>query len=100
MLRQGLSRSDFEEAGGRGRSGLHIATTNLVNLSLPDHCHRLVAGQHLSRYPQAVEAEPRSDQPFDPAVVLLNDVVQVFGYRQLGGRPACPGELVPGSRSG
>ena len=31
---------------------------------------------------QATKAEPRPDQPFDPPVILFNDVVEVFALPQ------------------
>jgi hypothetical protein len=49
---------------------------------LPDHCHHLVASQRPSGGSQTAEAKPWSRQPFDPAVILLDDVVQVFALPQ------------------
>src|SRR3954466_8429795 len=36
---------------------------NHANLPLPDHCHRLVAGQRSLRRPETAKAEARIDQP-------------------------------------
>ena len=40
-----ISGRDLEEAGNESSLRLHVTTANVVNLPLPDHCHRLVASQ-------------------------------------------------------
>jgi hypothetical protein len=45
-----------------------------VDLTLPDHRHRLVAGQCPPGSSDAGEAEPGPDQPFDPAVIRKRSV--------------------------
>ena len=98
------SGCSLEEIGNQGGLRLHVATTNPVNLPLPDHRHRLEAGQRPSRCAQAAEAEPRSYHPLDPAVILLDDVVQVLALAAAGSAKvrhlaSCPPQRVgrPGS---
>jgi hypothetical protein len=66
------------EARDHGGLRLHLAAAKGVDLLFPAHHHRPIVGQRPSRCPQVGEARFRSDQPFDPTVVLLEDVVQVL----------------------
>ncbi len=78
----GNSGGNLKKAGDEGRLCPDVGTIDVVDLSLPDHRHRLVAGQRPSGSSQAAEAEPRPNQPFDPPVVLLDDVVQILALPQ------------------
>ena len=73
-----LSGRNPEQAGDELCLGLDVVATDVPNLPLPDHRHRLEAGQRSSSRPEATEAEARTGQPFHAPVVLLHDVVQVF----------------------
>src|SRR5687767_8575922 len=46
--------------------------------SLADHRHRLIACDRLVGCHEALEAQPRTDQPFDAPVILLDDVIGKF----------------------
>ncbi len=68
------SGGDTEEV--RNEDGLrpHVPAADAVDLTLPDHRHRLVAGQCPPGSSDAGEAEPGPDQPFDPAVIRKRSV--------------------------
>jgi hypothetical protein len=76
------SGGELEELGNQGGLRRDGATAKVVNLPLPDHRHHLVAGWRPAGRSYTAEAKPRSQQPFDPAMVLLNDVVQVWALPQ------------------
>jgi hypothetical protein len=69
---------NFEQRGNEFRLGLDITTTDVANLPLADHCHRLVACRRSSSRPEAAKAKPWTGQAFHVPMVLLDDVVQVF----------------------
>ncbi len=74
-----MSGSNLEEACDKDCLGLHVLTANIANLPLSDHRHPLVASQRPSwPFAGCRSPSPGSDQPFDPAVVLLDDVVQAY----------------------
>lgn len=50
----------------------------VTHLSLADHVRDLDAGQDAARTPEILEPNHRFDDAFDGAVVLLDNVVQVF----------------------
>lgn len=50
-----------------------------VHLPLLDHVHGLDSGDEDSSTPKGLESEHGSGDPFDGPMILLNDVVQVFG---------------------
>ena len=77
------SGGNFEEPGNEGSLRLHVATADVVNLPFPDHRHHLVTRQRPFRGFQAAKAKLRPDQAFDPSVILLDDVVQLFALPQL-----------------
>ncbi len=54
-----------------------------LNLSLPDHVHRLVAPQGSPGCLEGVKPQPRFHPSLDESVVLLNQVVQVFDWSKL-----------------
>ncbi len=53
----------------------HVLPADGVSLLLSDHRHRFVASQCHPGGWQAAKAEPGSDQPFDPSVVLLDSPI-------------------------
>jgi|SRR5271166_1105466 len=84
-LREGsdhVSGVDLEQCGDELRPGHDVVATDVPNLPLPDHRHRLVACQCSSRRPEAAKAPSGADQSFHDPVVLLNDIVQVFHLAQ------------------
>jgi hypothetical protein len=99
------SSSTIEETGHEGSLRLHVVAADVSNLPLPDHRHRLKTSQCPLCGWQAAKAEPRPDQPFDPPVILLNDVVlgicaaatarSATAYRSVSSRSPQPGR--PGS---
>ena len=54
-----------------------------MNLSLPDHMHRLVAPQGSPGRWERAEPQPHLDQSFDESMVLLDYVVQIFDRSKL-----------------
>ena len=87
-----ISGGDLEKFGNESGLRLNVPTADVVSLPLPDHRHCLVANQRQAGGSQAAEAQPGPDQAFDPPVVLLDDVVQVFALTQPREAPqlACP----------
>src|ERR1700761_9405010 len=77
-----LSGSDPEQRCDEPRLGLDVASTDVPNLPLPDHYHRLVACQRSSSRPEAAKAPPRTGQSFYLPMVLLDDIVLVFHLSQ------------------
>src|SRR3954467_9838661 len=54
----------------------HVTLGHGTHLSLGQHRHRLHPGQHPLRRPEALKAEHGPGQALDPAVVLLDPVVE------------------------
>ena len=54
-----------------------------LNLSLPDHVHRLVAPQGSPGRLEGVKPQPRFHPSLDEPVGLLDQVVQVFDWSKL-----------------
>ena len=94
-----ISGGNSEQAGNKGSLCPHIPTADVVNLPLSDHRHHFVASKCPSGRGQATEAEPRSHQPFDPAMILLDDVVQVFALAQPREAPQLARALHVGRRT-
>ncbi len=69
------SGGHLEQLGDEGGLGPHVAPADAPNLPLPDHRHRLVAGQRSSRRVEAAEAEPGPDQAFQAPVILLDGLI-------------------------
>jgi hypothetical protein len=69
-----ISGCNLEEVCHERGLGLHATTANVVNLSLPDHRHRLIASQCSSGRRQASETEPKPHQPLYSAMILLDNV--------------------------
>jgi hypothetical protein len=72
------SDGDLEQLGDEGGLRSHVASIHFANLPLPDHRHRLVAGQGSSCGMETAEAEPWSDQKFHAPVVLFYYVIEVL----------------------
>jgi hypothetical protein len=71
-----------EQVGDEGDLPGDVSFAHSCDLSLPDHVHDLVALQRSPCRFQRKEAHPGLDQPFDEAVILLDQVVQVFDLSQ------------------
>lgn len=54
-----------------------------LNLSPPDHMHRLVAPQDSLGRLEREEPQPHLDQTFDESTVLLDQAVQGFDWSKL-----------------
>jgi len=77
-----ISGGNLEELGHEDCLRPHVPPADVVSRPCSDHRHRLVASQCSLGGSQAAEAQPGPDQPFDPPVILLDDVVQVFALPQ------------------
>ncbi len=64
--------------GDEGDLPCDVSFVHPVHLSFPDHVHHLVALQGSSCRFHGKEAHPRLDEPFDEAMVLLDQVIEVF----------------------
>jgi len=71
-----------KQAGDEGDRILDVSLPHTVYLPLANHVHHLVALQGSPRGLERKEAHPRLDQAFDKAMVLLNQVIQVFDLPQ------------------
>src|SRR5829696_2899801 len=72
----GRSGSVTEKAGDEGSLDGHVVGRYGTHLSLGQHCHGLDTGEGSPRRPKVLKAEHRPGPPLDPAVVLLNPVVE------------------------
>ena len=95
---------DLEQTSHEGAPRPHVVTIDIVTLPLPDH-RRPITSQCPSGRSQAAEAEPWTNQPFNPAVILLDDVTQIlalalsqpreapqlYGVRTCGANPTSSG---------
>ena len=52
------------------------------DLTLADHREDLIAAYDLSRRAHRLEAEARANQSFDPSMVLLDNIIEVFDLLQ------------------
>ena len=77
----GLGRHS-KEAGDEGDLPGDVSFAHPADLSLAKHVHDLVALQRSPGRFQGKEAHPRLDQPFDEAVALLDQVIEVFDLPQ------------------
>ena len=82
-LMPAISGGDLEDLGNEGSLRRHVPSAGIVCLPLPDHRHRLVAGQRPPGSGQAGKAKPRSHQSFDPLVILLDSSIASEGDRQM-----------------
>ena len=77
----GLGRHS-KEAGDEGDLPDDVSFAHLCDLSLANHVHRLVVLQRSPGRFHGKEAHPGLDQPFDEAVILLDQVFEVFDLSQ------------------
>ncbi len=63
-----------------------LVSRSCVHLPFPDHRHHFYAGHRSLSGVKGFKAEHRTRQPFDAAVILLNDIVQVFTLADLDAR--------------
>ena len=77
-LRPALLRSDgeAEDLVDEGPLGRHVGRRHGTHLSLGQHRHGLDAGEGSPSGPEALKAEHRPCSALDPAVVLLDQVVE------------------------
>src|SRR3954451_1843876 len=69
----------------------HVIRWCTYDLSLADHCHRLIACDRLVGRLEALEAQPRPDQPLDAPVILLDNVIQKLHLPEFGKPPELAG---------
>src|SRR5579862_7808819 len=67
-----------KEAGNKGCLPHTISFFGSAHLPFPQHIHDLITLQRLPRCLKGKEAQPRFDQPFDEAVILLDQAVEIF----------------------
>ena len=77
----GLGRSS-KQAGDERSLPQDVSFVDTAHLPFPDHMYDLVALQGSPCRLHRKEAHPWFDQPFDEAMVLLDEVVQVFDLSQ------------------
>src|SRR3954447_12215078 len=70
------SGNEAEDLLYKGSLRRHVTPGHGTHLSLGQHRHRLDAGQRPLRCPEALKAEHGPGQALDPAVVLLDPVVE------------------------
>ena len=63
--------------------GEHVTLSRSFHLPFSDHVHRLVACQCALRRLEGKEPQARPGEAFDEAVVLLDQIVEVFDLPQL-----------------
>ena len=67
-----------EEAGDEGDLPADVSFAHPLHLPLANHMHRFIALQGSPCRFHGKEAHPGLDQPFEKAVVLLHQVLEVF----------------------
>ena len=78
-----LSLGDHsQQAGHELDLPADVSSPNPARLPFSDHAHRLIALQRSPRCLKRKEAHPRFDESFDEAMVLLDEVVEVFDWPQ------------------
>lgn len=68
----------------------HVVCWCARDLALADHRHDLIASNRPGGCHEALEAQPRANQPLDALVIRLDDVIQKFACRSLAKRPTAP----------
>jgi hypothetical protein len=79
-----------KQAGDKGDLILAVSLPHPSDLSFPDHVHDLVSLQRSPCHFHGKEAHPRLGQSFDQAVILLDQVIQVFDQVS---RSTCSGRV-------
>ena len=95
-----LAEAVVREAVQLAHSEPTIASVDVSNLSLADHCHCLESCQRSPRRSEPAEAEPRPDQALDAPVILLNDVVEIFELPHAVRRQSSPSLLMSATTLG
>ena len=67
-----------KQAGEECHLPQDVSFFHAMHLAFPDHVHDLISLQGSPRTLEGKEAHPRLDQPFDEAMILFNQVIQVF----------------------
>ena len=67
-----------KQAGDEGDLISDVSFAHTSDLSLANHVHRLVSLERSPCRLKGKEAHPRLDEPFDEAMILLDQVIQVF----------------------
>ncbi len=74
-----------KQAGGKGNLPHDVPFCYAAHLPFPHHIHDLVALQGSPRALEGKEAHPWFDQPLEKAMVLLDQVVEVFDLPEFYG---------------
>ena len=67
-----------KQAGDEYDLSLHVPFVHPFDLPFSDQVHRFVSLQRSPRGVEGEETQPRFDQSFDKAVILLDQVVEIF----------------------
>ena len=81
LLLLGLG-SHSKQAGDEGDLISDVSFAHPSDLSLANHVHDFVSLQRSPCRLKGKEAHPRLDEPFDEAVILLDQVVEIFTLPQ------------------
>ena len=76
------SRGDLEQTCDEATLSPDVVSTDISNLPLSDHRHRLKTRQCSSGRPEPAKPEPRTSQSLNTPVILLENVVEVFNLAQ------------------
>jgi len=67
-----------KEAGDEGDLPENVSIAYPADLSLANHMHHLIPLERSPCRLKGKEAHPRLDEPFDEAMVLLDQIIEVF----------------------
>jgi hypothetical protein len=76
---------DSKQAGDQRNLPCDVPFSHSLHLALPKHVYHLVALQGSPRCLERKEAHPRLDEPFNEAVILFDQVVEVLDLPQFTG---------------
>ena len=76
------SRGDLEQTCDEATLSPDVVSTDISNLPLSDHRHRLKTRQCSSGRPEPSKPERRTSQSLNTPVILLENVVEVFNLAQ------------------
>ena len=82
-----------KQAGDEGDLPSGVCFAHPADLPLAKPVHHLVARPRSPCRFKGKEAHPRLDQPFNEAVVLLNQIVQIFDLSQLDTLGGCVAKI-------
>jgi hypothetical protein len=77
------SRGDLEQTCDEATLSPDVVSTDIANLPLSDHRHRLKTRQCSSGRPECAKSESRTSQSLNTPMILLEKVVEVFNLAQL-----------------